>query len=220
MQVPVPVWRGASTEDIKVHVMWSEAPGMPCMVCLSDALPEGTHAPGYIGRAGRWRELRREPPASLKFACDGARQGGSYTAGCGLGRAGLSCGFVLLLVPSRLSSIVDVQVRAQHQVVEAPDDYEAEGGGRAHLGSRPIGGEPARLQARTSPVDEPSESKPSSRPYREDLQQGLQGKPQRARRRSNLRKSRSDFSSTVHTLYLAAGGRKGSGGKLSTRAVE
>jgi hypothetical protein len=28
------------------------------------------------------------------------------------------------------------------------------------------------------------------------------------------------FSSTVHTVYLAAGGRKGSDGKLSTRAVE
>ena len=83
----------------------------------------------------------------------------------------MSCGFMLLLVPSRLSSIVDVQVRPRHQVVEAPDDYEAEGGGRAHLGSRPIGGEPARLQARISPADEPSESKPSSRPYREDLQQ-------------------------------------------------
>ena len=83
----------------------------------------------------------------------------------------MSCGFVLLLVPSRLSSVVDVQVRPQDQVVEAPDDYEAEGGGRAHLGSRPIGAKPARPQARTNPVDDPSESKPSSRPYREDLQQ-------------------------------------------------
>ena len=55
MQVPVPVWRGASTDDLKVHGMLSEAPGMPRMVSLSDALPEQTHAPAYIGRAGRWR---------------------------------------------------------------------------------------------------------------------------------------------------------------------
>ena len=144
---------------------------MPCMASLSDALPEGTHVPVYIGHAGRSRELRREPPPSLKFACDGARQGGSYAARCGLGRAGLSCGFVLLLVPSRLSIIVDVQVRPQHQVVEAPDAPEARRRGRMHLGSRPIGAKPARPQARTNPVDDPSESKPSSRPYREDLQQ-------------------------------------------------
>ena len=47
-----------------------------------------------------------------------------------------------------------------------------------HLGSRPIGAKPARPQARTNPVDDPSESKPSSRPYREDLQaarRALQG---------------------------------------------
>ena len=98
---------------------------MPCMASLSDAMPEQTHVPVYIGHAGRSRELRREPPPSLKFACDGARQGGSYAARCGLGRAGLSCGFVLLLVPSRLSSVVDVQVRPQHQVVEAPDAPDA-----------------------------------------------------------------------------------------------
>ena len=48
-----------------------------------------------------------------------------------------------------------------------------------HLGSRPIGAKTARPQARTNPVDDPSESKPSSRPYREDMQQCCPGGPRR-----------------------------------------
>ena len=72
MQVPVPVWRGAGTDDIKVHGMWSEAPGMPRMVSLSDALPKQTHAPVYIGRAGRWRRAEEGGTAGVQVCLRGS----------------------------------------------------------------------------------------------------------------------------------------------------
>ena len=70
--MPVPVWRGASTDDPKVHGMWSEAPGMPRMVSLSDALPEQTHAPVYIGRAGRWRRAEEGGTAGVQVCLRGS----------------------------------------------------------------------------------------------------------------------------------------------------
>ena len=80
-----------------------------------------------------------------------------------------------------------------------------------HLGSRPIGAKPARPQARTNPVDHPSESKRHrgrtgkicSNDYKESPAPDVLAEIEVGLQQHRI--------STVHTLYLAAGGRKGSG---------
>ena len=62
---------------------------MPCMASLSDALPEGTHVPVYIGHAGRSRELRRE--SRRRSSLPATERGRVAHMQRGVGWGGLGC---------------------------------------------------------------------------------------------------------------------------------